>query len=234
MATKLSLCNQALATIGEKTVITDFAADLASGQTGAVACNLWFDLVVKSVARSGAWNRLKTRAVLVSTYTTAYTAWLVGHPGDTAGAIVAGLAASPVFGWGRKYPLPALLVRLLQLNGVEIYNDGPSDFFEIEGAYLLTDAETADVQYIAVDPTDSASLALFDPLLEACVVTLLASNIAQSLRGDGALAESLLVQYQRITLPQARQKSGNERRRQIQGLYETSDWVRSRTSSTRG
>lgn len=333
MATsKTSLCNRALGRIGESSQITDFTADLAAGMKGAIECERVFEGALKEVARSGAWNCLKKRTELTSYYTTAYDLWIAEHPGDTTGAITAGEAASPAFGWSRSYPLPDDCVRLVQLNGVAIYNDGPDDYFEIEGRTLMTDAEEAKIQYIAVEtswgpfpvlvphetivtladlttvplfgaevlavwaeilqhpdyggvlisnggtPVTTRELALppsggetlhdlaeinvqadvagaklvvrwedyapvtneadfygrFDALLCDCIVVLLASMIAEPMRADSALGQSLRQEYERVTLPRGRQNNGNERHRALQSPAQTSAWVGARCNSTRG
>ena len=185
MATsKLSLCNRALARVGQATAISDFDADVARGLKSAVACDLIFEDVLKEVARSGRWNCLKTRTTLISSYDTAYALYLADNPGDTAGAIAAGEAVSPAFGWSRSYTLPETCVRLIQLNGVDAFRDDLEDYFEIEGRTLLTDAETAEIQFIEVQTewapeaqlvphevtitlADTSTVPLFDTTMDA-------------------------------------------------------------------
>jgi hypothetical protein len=241
---KLTLCNRALARIGQATAIADFDVDVARGMKSAVACDLIFTDTLKEAARGGDWNFLRARAEVTGDYATAYATYIAAHPGDTAGAIAAGDAAVALitggFGWARSYLLPTTCVRLIQFNGMDVYNDGGIEgLFEISGRYILADDETCQIRYTQVlttwtTPTEANWYAQFDPMFADAVVVLLASKLAETLRADSALGQSFRQEYEQLARAQARQKNANERRRGLMPQYLDSASVRSRGTSTMG
>lgn len=116
--TKLDVFNMALDLIGAKPVT---AVDQAT--PSAEACQRNFKWALLEVLRAGDWRTAKARATLVED------------------------ASTPDFGWAHQFVLPTDFVSIVKLNGVEVSN-APGDFFEIEGAYLMTDEETANIEYI--------------------------------------------------------------------------------------
>lgn len=208
--TQTDICNLAVARVGSE-LLTDVVADAASGVKAAQACLNAFDQVLKEVARAGRWNCLKTRATLDQ---------LQDAPT---------FAPKPEFGWDFSYYLPMNCVRLIQLNGTFIETEARSQFFEIEGRLLLTNASFAQVQYIACkDCYDE-----WDPFLLDCVAVLLASKIAFALRQDGGVSDALRQEYERITLPRARSRNGNEIHERTMDPARTSSFVAARWRSTR-
>lgn len=199
---KTDICNLALARVGALTIMDIDDAD----SKGARACKNAFESTVREVSRAGMWNPLKSRATLAE------------------------LTATPEFGWAHQFQLPTDFIRLFKLNGVDLNNDDPSDYFEIEGKLLLTDAETAEIQYIAFkdDPNQ------YDPLMVDAIVVLLASKISVPMRQDESLAANLRQEYERITLPRARKTDGNERKPRRYDPCSESRFVNSRYYSTNG
>jgi hypothetical protein len=195
------LCNLALGRVGAAPIMSINDAD----SKGARVCLLNFEAAVREAARAGEWNCLKKR--------------------DTLGQ----LSAAPAFEWAYQYQLPADLISLVELNGVA-YHGEPQDDWEIEGRVLLTDADIAQVRYIAYveDCTQ------WDALFTNAVVVLLAAKIAVPMRQDEGMATALLTEYQRVALPQARQKDGNERRKRRHDPCEGSRFLASRYYSTNG
>lgn len=179
MANKTDIFNLALGRVGA-------AAIMSYDETpakGAAACRNAFELTVREVSRAADWNCLRKR--------------------ETLGQLV----DTPAFEWGYQYQLPADFIRLVGLNGVE-YHGQPQDDWEIEGRYLLTDAEQADVKYTAY----FEDCTIWDAMFANAVVVLLASKISIPMRQDEGLAQTLLMEYQRLALPQARKTDANERR----------------------
>lgn len=209
--TKTSICNFAVARVGSAP-IDDVDLDAAAGVKSAIACLNAFDQVVKEVARAGRWNCLKMRCTLDQIQDTPE------------------YGSAPEFQWAHSYWLPENCVRLLQVNGVECLNDGQSDFYEIEGRKLMTDATFAQVQYIAcTDCYDD-----WDPMFTDCVVVLLASKIAFVIRQEGGLADALRNEYERVTLPRGRSRNGNEIHPRTRNIGQTSKFLQSRHRSTLG
>lgn len=195
------ICNQALARVGAQRIMDIDDADSKSARV----CKNAFEATVREVSRAGDWNCLRKRGTL-------------GR-----------LAQAPAFEWAYQYQLPADFINLSELNGVE-YHGQPQDDWEIEGKVLLTDAERADVKYIAyVEDTT-----IWDALFTNAVVVLLAAKIAVPIRQDEGLAGNLLTEYQRIALPQARAKDGNQKRRKRFDPCAESRVLASRYNSTNG
>jgi hypothetical protein len=199
---KTDICNLALARVGAQSIMDIDDAD----SKGARACKNAFESVVRKVSRVAIWNTLKSRASLAE------------------------LSTAPVFGWSKQFQLPTDFIRLFKLNGVDLDNDEPGEYFEIEGKVLLTDAETADIQYIAYkdDPN------VYDPLMVDAIVVLLASEIAVPLRQDEGMATTLRAEYERTTLPRARKTDGNEKKSRRYDPTSESRFVNSRYFSTNG
>jgi hypothetical protein len=195
------ICNQALARVGAQRIMDIDDAD----SKGARICKNSLEATIREVARAGDWNCLRKRGTL-------------GR-----------LTAAPAFGWAFQYQLPADFINLSELNGTE-YHGQPQDDWEIEERVLLTDAERADVKYIAY-VEDTAG---WDALFTNAVVVLLASKIAVPMRQDEGMASNLLTEYQRVALPQARTKDANQKRRQRFNPCAESRFLAARYTSTNG
>jgi hypothetical protein len=209
--TKTGICNLALARIGCPAV-SDVDTSAEAGTKSALACLTAFDQVVKEVARAGRWNCLKKRTTLDQI-----------QDAPTYGA-------PPEFQWDYSYELPENCVRVIQVNGVDCGADGESDFYEIEGRRLLTDAEIVELQYISIDDCYDS----WDPMFVDCVVVLLASKISFEILQDGNRGDALRSEYERVTLPRARSRNGNERHPRLRIPIGSSLFLRSRRSSTLG
>jgi hypothetical protein len=205
MATgKTEIVNLALNHIGEPPImdITD------KNNSTARAANVVYASTLREVARDHEWNCLKTRIQLSKN------------------------AVAPDFGFTNQFIIPSDFIRLLRLNGRDI--KGVSDAYEIEyskniGAIaLLTDADTAKIQYIAeiMDATQ------YDDLLVETLAVYLASKLATIIRQDEQKAETLLQRYMRVSLPRARKVDGNERNRSPFDPRETSRSITSRRHGT--
>lgn len=199
---KTNICNAALGRIGSSPIMDIDDADSKSARV----CKNAYDPTLREVLRNGVWNFAKDRATL------------------------ARLTALPAFGWSYQYQLPSDWMRLVKFNGVDVYPDGVGEEWEIEGRKVLTDAETAEIQYIKFvdDPNQ------YDALFVTAFTVLLASNIAVPIRQDEALAARLLGEYTGLKLPTARKTDGNERKRTPHDYTAESRFVNSRYFSTNG
>lgn len=202
MPTKTDIANQALARVGVKNAIMSLDDE---DSVPAQIARLFFDDTVKEVGRSADWQCLKDRATLGQ------------------------LAAAPAFGWDHQYQLPSDFLRLIKLNGVE-YRGQPSEDHELEGRVLLTDADEANIEYVAYkEDTDD-----YDSLFIQALVVLLAAKMAVPLRQDEALATRLMGEYTSFTLPRARVKSNAEKRAKRFDPTAESNFTNSRFNSTNG
>jgi hypothetical protein len=206
MATgKTQIVNLALSEIGEPAImdITD------RNNSTARAAVVIYEPTFREVARDHEWNCLKTRVELAK------------------------LSATAAFGYlDNQYLLPSDFIRMLRLNGRDIKST--TDAYEIEynkdqGAQvLLTDADSAKIQYIA-EVTDTTQ---YDDLLVYALYIRLASKLATILRQDEAKASALLDEYMRVALPRARKVDGNERNRSAYDPREQSRSINSRRHGT--
>lgn len=201
MPSKTDIANMALHRVGAQRIMDLSDADSKSARV----LRDFFEPAIREVGRLAEWQCLKDRATLTQ------------------------LTDTPAFGWDYAYQLPATFLRLVKLNGVA-YRGEPSDDHEIEGRRLLTDADTADIEFIAY----KEETADYDPLFVKAVVAKLAAEIAVPIRQDEALAARLMAEFEQIALPKARTKSSGERRgRRFDPTAECS-FVNSRFNSTNG
>lgn len=128
----------------------------------AVKCNLLFEPTRKSLLRSFEWNFASARAAL--------TAEITG----------------PDFEYTYRYKLPSDFLRLFKKKG--LYSEYPR---KIEGDYLLTDDDAAQIKYVR-NITDPAK---FDPLFTEVFVLTLAKKMIPPLAGtkSNPLQESVLM-----------------------------------------
>lgn len=192
MTTLTDLANAALGLLGE-TEITDITDTTVKA---AKVCNRHAEQALYETLRLGRWNCASRRAYLLES---APAAWAVGTTyafnaevtyGTThyASRAAANLAKEPTVtsgwedwwaadeGYQKKFALPADFLRLLEINGEAVR--AHDEFFEIEGAYLLTDESSVWIRYIA-----AVAISACDVLLQSAAAARLASRIAIPLTG---------------------------------------------------
>lgn len=207
--TRLSVGNAALGRLGELPVteIVDSAGKDAKVRSLA---REW-PFALDELLRAFPWNWAKARATLDQ------------------------ISATPLFEWSYQYELPLDHVTLLALNETDVGRAG--DWWEIESGVLLTDEDTAEVEYIYT-PSESATDAFvdrMDPLARNALVTLLASRIAPSVTKDGGTkAQALYGQYLRVDLAQARLRAAGESKSPWSIARTDSAWDAARYSGPNG
>jgi len=147
---------------------------LSDDSPSARFCNAFFDQAREEVLQSNPW-RFAIKTATLSKLTT-----------------------TPLLEWEFEYQLPSDNLRVLSLNG-----SGPhdrSDYFEIQGKTLLTDEGSAIIKYV-FRVTDGS---FYHPLFVSALSCQLAAMIAKPLTGDEKMASSLLMEYARLTGPEAR------------------------------
>jgi len=200
---KTDIANQALAYIGEPTIMNVNDKDNATARI----VNSVYDITFREIARDHEWNCLKRRVE------------------------AALLTLAPVFGYARQFKLPSDFIRLLRLNGHDIQQR--TDTYEIEnldgvGLVLLSDADVAKIQYIAeVEDTTT-----YDALFVEAFAVLLGSKIATQIRQDEVKSQGLYNKYIQVVLPRARKVDGNERNKQPFDPREQSRWLNARVTGT--
>lgn len=125
---------------------------------------------------------------------------------------------APDFGWAAKFALPSDFVSLVAVNGVT--SSTPSDSFELEGGYILTDETSTDTTEIDVEYIYAPTASQLDAFLEAmdgkaaqAFALLLASKVAPTLAKDGLATKAQVLQlYYGSELPKARTRNANMNR----------------------
>ncbi|GAT35617.1 hypothetical protein TSACC_3688 [Terrimicrobium sacchariphilum] len=193
MASQPSICNLALAHLGKAEIMS-----LDDDSPSAALCKQFYEQTRDEVTQSHAWNFAIRRQTLSQ------------------------LAESPVFGWAYQYQLPADCLRILQLNGYEVYQ--PDSRYEIEGGKMLTNDETAQVRYIR--RVEDATL--FPPLFVEALALKIATRLAKPLSGSSSEVERLMAEYERITKPLAVRKDAAEGKSKVKLPWANSRFVRAR------
>lgn len=149
---------------------------------------------------------------------------LSGHPWSfaTKRATLAQLAAEPEFEWLYAYQLPVDSLRLLQLNGYDLGKT--ADAWAIEGNKLLTDADKAEVRYIA-RVTD---VTLFPPLFCEALSIKLAAKLCAPLTGRFDQPSALMAEYDKATGPRAKLADVFQQKVKRRLAYVDSELVKSR------
>lgn len=106
---------------------------------------------------------------------------------------------TPAWGYSFKYALPADCLRVLDVQDYEIP-------FDVEGRFIITDASSLKLQYVA-RVTDETQ---YDALLVQAIGTRLAMEIAEPLTGRRDLRQDMTAKYQAI-LAEARSADSAER-----------------------
>lgn len=162
-------------------------------------CSLFYVTERDALLRSHRWNFARVRSALATT-------------------------TAPAFGWDYAFVLPPDCLRVVEFNGSET-TDEANDDFEIESGLLLTDAETANIVYVA-KVTDTAT---FDPLFSKVLALRLGAALSRKLTGSESLGAKLLAEAENL-LPRARQTDANETRSRKRPWPMDSDFVNSRFS----
>lgn len=149
---------------------------------------------------------------------------LAGHPWNfaTRRAVLAQISTAPDFEWLYAYQLPSDNLRLLQLNGYDIGKT--MDTWAIEGNQLLTDADKAEVRYIARITDTTFYPALFTEALSI----KLAAKLCAPLTGRFDQPSALMSEYEKTTGPKARLSDVFQQRAKRRVAWVDSDLVRSR------
>ena len=148
-AAEVVVANQSLDRIGSK----NFTLAVQTGNEG-VKCNTHYEQTRDTVLRSFNWPFAKDRKSLSAETNT------------------------PDFEWDYKYKLPTDFHRLV-MNYTTGDTAGIGDRFDIEGDYLLSNYDEADIVYIkkVTDPAD------FDPLFTEVLILTLAKKLISALAG---------------------------------------------------
>ena len=153
---------------------------MGSGLSEIAIYNMALDLLDEEVATSPDDNRAVVRW-LKRNFAPTRDALLVRHPWNfaIARASLPALDTPPAYGWSRGYAEPADCLRLLPLSQGGALNGAPIPY-EAEGGVILTNAAAP---LLARYIRRVENPALFDPLFGEALAAMLASKMAEWLRG---------------------------------------------------
>lgn len=157
----VAICNFALGLVAGKLIVT-----LDDETTEARLCKVSFDQVRDAVLEAKAWTFATRRYVLAPS------------------------AEAPLFGWGKQFPLPADVLRVLWCD------DGSGDRrldWAREGQAILADVEA--VHLVAIARVEDA--ALWSPAFAQAMATRLAAELAVPLSENRSLQADLWTLYER-------------------------------------
>lgn len=192
MVSPVDICNLALTSLGQPTIVQIDPPDANS--KSARLCAQLYPLLRDETLRSHPWRRLKKRAEL-------------------AADVVA-----PVWGFTTQFPLPADLLRLL-----DVYTgDSRLRTWELEGDNLLCDEDgPIQIRYIK-DSTDPDE---WDSILVTAMAYRLAVDLAEPLTQDPSKKQFAIAKFQEA-MATAKNASGQEGTPQDVGLPD--QWVSAR------
>jgi hypothetical protein len=179
MATKTDICNIALMSLKSATV-TNIETDKT---TGGIACNLFYDSVLKSLLEQYNWSFAQTRTALR----------LSNHPTSDE--------------WGFAYSYPVDAVKIIEIDSVA----GNVVPFEIgygsQSTIILTNKQNATAVYTKFITDSSRFPALFSMSLSYKLASAIATSVCDGdLFNLGAIAEQKYLQ----TVSHAISSSKNE------------------------
>lgn len=185
--TKTTLCNMALSKLGSSRVqLSDFDND-----TGEIKsqCALHYEPTLHELVRMHKWNCCKARVKLTNSTTTDPKA--------------------PLFEYKEQHDLPADYIRATYVtDSDQVYEYGKTVVdYVIEGSKLLSNHENIWLCYIK-EPTPSA----MDSMFAQAFATLLAARLAVPLTGERSLSLSLIEEFNRVVMPEARRINAMEKR----------------------
>ena len=175
--TKVEICNHALLKIGADTIASlDINQnDSESVVHSAKLCGIFFDQSLEEVLRCHPWNSALKRAELSR------------------------LSDAPAFKWKYQYQLPGDCIRVINVyDETEAYDDRTE--YVVEGRNILCDYDKVYLSYVHL-PEDVNTL---DAGVTKCVVQNLAIKLSVPMQLDQVMQNSLISEYNRVVLPEAR------------------------------
>jgi hypothetical protein len=143
----------------------------------------------------------------------------------TARATLSASATAPAFDWDYAYALPSDYLKALEFNGA-LAGTGEADY-EIAGAYLLSDDDTAELKYSA----RVENVALWDASFSQAFAHALAAAIAPGLSTSAGMGERMRARAEEIALQAAGPNNRETRPRAV--LAQTgSGWQAARYGGT--
>lgn len=234
-ASQISVCNQALSSIGARAMIANFN----EGSTEANNCALWFQPVFQQLARSAKWNCLRAQAQLSllaaatgtpenplgQSYPQPPTPWLYSYQIPANSLAIRFLVPSLPFTATGTPPTPASIAAPIYIPGggqipfaVAYGTDAQSNPLNV----LLTNQSQAQVVYTI----DQENPQLWDSEFQMAFVSSLAAFLVPALSLDLPLMQ-ISIKTAEAIINQARAADGNE---SVISMDHVPDWIRARSA----
>ena len=195
MASKVDICNQALANLGKAPI-----AALDGSSESARQCARFYDRALQSALRDYPWQFARKQAVLA-------------------------LKPETVDGWTYLYSYPSNCAKIRKIYSAEnydLFDDAEYEIFNVDGTQSVAcNLESARAEYtaIVVDTT------MFDPMFEGCLVYALASELAIPMTGDMKRRQMMLQLYQgAVPVAQASSANERKKQTAYSSRYTTGRW----------
>lgn len=168
---KLTISNLALSKVGsEGGLISDFDDD---NSKEGVLCRQFYDQALHEMLRRHVWNCAKKRTELTVE------------------------AEAPAFGYNKRFELPSDCLRPLKFVSAQKERDQETEWV-VEGNYILTNAETGYLVYVANEPLRD------DPLFIKAFVQNLAIMLVYPMTQDARIQKGLIEELEFSIMPEAR------------------------------
>ncbi|MEO2140938.1 MAG: hypothetical protein ABGX63_02025 [bacterium] len=173
MTSDVDICNLALQRLGAKSI-----SALVEDSTAGRECNRVYAHARDSEIRSHSWSFARARVELAAD------------------------ATDPIFGYAKRYTLPAGFLRLLPVRNVAtntliLGGIDPNIDWQIEGGYIMTD-DSAPLQIIYLQSISDPNL--FDQLFTDLLVARIAMDIAEKVTQSNAKKLNAETRYVSIKM----------------------------------
>jgi|TARA_B110000444_G_scaffold188886_1_gene178267 hypothetical protein len=189
-ASDIELINRSLALLGIESITS-----LSDNSKQASVARVLFNDTRAAVFRGHPWNCLTKRASL---------------PTDVT---------APVYGFGKRFALPADYLRLLEVE------DSNSVVYQLERGHILCDNDTMNIKYTAL----ITDVTLYDTLLVDTLSARIAADLAQPLLQSTSAMEQMWQMYE-LKLREAKFVDAQE---QAQDVIDADYWLDSRQGTYR-
>lgn len=192
MASEVSICNLALAHLGDEATVTSI--DPAEGSAQAEHCQRFYPIARNTVIESHAWGCATTRKVLVELTN-----------------------IDPPNSWAFAYAYPNGCLRPLVMLLPGATNDDDGEEFVVEETdagvrVIYTNVEDAELRYIFLQDDTTRYSALMVNAISRLLAAYLAGPVIKGTEGM-KIGQGQMEVYENVDLPRAKAADGNGRKK---------------------
>lgn len=198
MASEVSICNLALAHLGDEATVTSI--DPAEGSAQSEHCARYYPIARNTVLESHPWGCATTREPLVELD-----------------------SVTPPDSWGYAYAYPNGCLRPLVLLQPESTTDDDGEDFVVEETHdgtrvIYANIEEAELRYIRLQEDTTRFSALMVNAISRLLASYLAGPIIKGSEGM-KVAQGQMEFYEKVDLPRAKAADGNGRKKDLYGSF---------------